>query len=212
MKRKSLAAAALLAALFLFAGCTPSPDSLWVFGLGKDEQFSLSYPVSDNSFDGYQRTFSVKDTEAFVAALEEDTGFLCATETADEGKAAYLFESGGCLYYCTAYGSSETMFVLSPCAMTLYDADWNSVLIPYPPTSTGYAVCTDTFSLETVQDWSYFSEFYGLLEGAAVDGETKTVLLPTYSGTASAASGSGTLTWTESTVLFESDGTDEDDG
>lgn len=200
LKKVLLPVLSLVLAAGLIAGCTPKAVSLWCYGLGEGAEFSLEYSVSQNSYDGQNRTFIVKDTEAFAEYLQSAEGFAGICDLADEEGEAYLFISDGNGYFCTERVASENSYKLTPCSMMI-ESGSGTVIFAYPPAADSFAFEQDN-TIATLRDWAYFAEFYSQISGVQVDNALHTVTMDCYRNYAESAIGTVELTYANGALTY----------
>ncbi|MGM9646474.1 MAG: hypothetical protein ACI3XS_07280 [Eubacteriales bacterium] len=198
--KKTILTLSLAVAICLLAGCTPKAESLWCSGLGEGASFSLEYSVSQNSFDGQSRSFTVKDKEAFESYLQSVEEYAGTYALADAEGEACLFLGGGNGYFCTEVDYRENAYKLTPCALMTEDEN-GTVIFAYPPTADSIVVLeNNTFT--TLRDWAYFSDFYSLIAGTETDDDLQTIVTDCYTNYGFKATGKVTLTFTEGTFVY----------
>lgn len=200
LKKVLLPILSLVLTAGVLAGCTPKAVSLWCYGLGEGAEFLLEYSVSQNSYDGQNRTFTVKDAEVFAEYLQSAEGFAGICDLADEEGDAYLFISGGNGYFCTERVASENSYKLTPCSMMI-ERESGTVIFAYPPTADPFTFAEGN-TIATVRDWAYFTEFYSQISGVQVDNTLHTITMDCYRNYAESAVGTVELTYADGTLTY----------
>ncbi|MCD7729241.1 MAG: hypothetical protein LUI60_04945 [Clostridia bacterium] len=168
---------ASLAAVCILCACTPKPVTLWCGSSLSDAHFSFEYSAANSTYDGQNRSFSVKDEEdfgEFLTSLDEYNGMIQFADNSE--RQAYSFLSDGDVFVCYST-NDEGGYTLRSSIFTIDGYDFY-----YPPTERNfdYSVSLDysgvnSYITTTVQDWDYFKNYYSNIQCAVVIDETKTV-------------------------------------
>ncbi len=175
MKRKIIALCSAVAALSCFAfGCTPKATSAWVED--GEAHFNITYSFVTNVFDGSTRNLTVKDTEAFEEYLISVEGYSGKRQLADSEAEAFIYYTGGARFYIV---NINDKYHMSACKYTLYvDSDMNAVKFIYPPVSEDYSLYYNgETTMQVIQNWDYFNNFYSIYEDAVIDSAAQTVTI-----------------------------------
>ena len=185
----------------ILCGCTPKATSVWCSGLGENSVFSFDYAVIDSAFDGWTRTFSVKNTEDFEAFLIGLDDYVGTIQKADSSDSAFIFSSNGQKYYCAA---SDDGYKLSACAFIVYEGE-TAYYFPFPPAALSYKLSykeSNDILIGTIQPWDYFVAFYQGYSDVTITRDDMQIITDLYFGSGDIA-GKVVLTYVDGNIRYE---------
>lgn len=173
-KKIKIALCSALTAVSCFTfGCTPKATSAWVED--GEAHFNISYSFVTNVFDGSTRNLTVKDMQAFEEYLISVEGYSGKRQLADSEVEAFMYYIDGSRFYIA--NINDDKYHMSACKYTLYvDSDMNAVKFIYPPVSGDSSLYyKGETTMQVIQNWDYFDNFYSIYDDAVIDGAAQTI-------------------------------------
>ena len=167
----------ILTNLIILTSCSPKAHTVWCFSLTKDKMFSFGYVVGDETFDGTDRIFNVKDESDFTLFLTNLDEYVTKIEKNEYIDESYIFLKDNEKYVCSKI--SDNKYKLSPCLYRLYTNDSKEVyyipFIPLKNSNQNYDKIYIGFC------WDDLKKFYEDYENIYLNDDEKSLEVPLYS-------------------------------
>ncbi len=165
--------------IFCLTSCSPKANSLWCFSITKDNHFSFDYVAGEDTFDGQNRTFVVKDETKFVDFLVDLDDFDTKIEENEYMNESYIFLHDNEKYSCSKI--DENKFELSCSSIHISDNNLNDICtIPFLPLKKKY-VYLENHKINIKLNWDKLKEFYQGYDNITIFEEERIIEVPSYS-------------------------------
>lgn len=162
--------------LIILTSCAPKAHTVWCTSLTKDKVFSFDYVVGDETFDGTNRIFNVKNESDFTKFLTNLDEYVTKIEKNEYINESYIFLKDNEKYVCSKI--SDNKYELSPCLYRVYAKDSNDVYyIPFIPLINNQ----NSDKIYIGLCWDDLKKFYEGYENIYLNDDERSLEVPLYS-------------------------------